>query len=141
MSRPRDTLLADLTFWGELVYRPVTGLWYERIHFLLRRLPAQECVEALLVHLAAVCNASDRDEFRRVVDDVKHAPVPDSDAPLVLIAFQLFASCGPRIIGQRQNFPVCPGELGRASCLVTLRVTIRRTAHHRAYPIPFAPTA
>ena len=70
----------------------------------------RECVEALLVYLATVCNASDCDEFRRFVDEVQHAPVPDSDAPLVLVAFQLFASCGPGIFGQRQNFPVYPGE-------------------------------
>ena len=32
------------------------------------------------------------------------------DAPLVLVAFQLFASCGPGIVGQRENFPVYAGE-------------------------------
>ena len=55
-------------------------------------------------------NASDADEFRRVVDDVHLAPVTDPNAPLVLVAFQLFASCGPGIVRERQNFPVHAGE-------------------------------
>src|ERR1022692_1962614 len=42
----------------------------------------------LLVDLAAVSNARDTDELRRVVDDVYHAPVTDSDAPLTFVAFQ-----------------------------------------------------
>src|ERR1035438_10259991 len=42
----------------------------------------------LLVDLAAVSNARDTDELRRVVDDVYHAPVTDSDAPLIFVAFQ-----------------------------------------------------
>ncbi len=54
--------------------------------------------------------AEDNDDFRRVVDDVQHAPVTDPDAPLVLVAFQLFTSCDPGVVGQRQNFPVYPGE-------------------------------
>src|ERR1022692_4139373 len=38
--------------------------------------------------------------------DVHHAPVTDSDAPLIFVAFQFLASCGPGIIGKRQNLPV-----------------------------------
>jgi hypothetical protein len=75
----------------------------------------QECVEALLVHLAAVCNASDRDELRRVVDDVRHAPVPDSDAPLVLVAFQLFASCGPGLSASARIFRSVPANSASSS--------------------------
>ena len=57
-----------------------------------------------LVNLAPVRDPRDRDEFRRVVDDVQHAPVTDPDAPLVLVAFQLFASCGPWCVAQRVYF-------------------------------------
>src|SRR5579859_4777037 len=64
----------------------------------------------LFVNLAPVCNASDRDELRRVVEDVQHAPVTGPDAPLVLVAFQLSASRGPGIVGQRQNLPVYAGK-------------------------------
>src|ERR1039457_1434097 len=42
--------------------------------------------------------------------DVHHAPVTDSDAPLIFVAFQFLASCGPGIIGKRQNLPVEAGE-------------------------------
>jgi hypothetical protein len=39
--------------------------------------------------------------FVRVVDDVHHPPGTDPAAPLILVAFQLFASCGPRCMAQR----------------------------------------
>ena len=57
-----------------------------------------------------MCNPSDSDEFRGVLDDVQHAPVTDPDAPLILLAFQFLASCGPGIVGQRQYLLVHAGE-------------------------------
>ena len=57
----------------------------------------------LFVNLSPVRDPRHTDQFRRVVDDVQHAPVTDPDAPLVLVPFQLLASCGPGIVGQRAN--------------------------------------
>ncbi len=60
---------------------------------LLRRAPL--CSRRpLLVNLAPVRDPCDAHQFRRVVDDVHDAPVTDPDAPLVFVAFELFASCG-----------------------------------------------
>jgi len=42
--------------------------------------------------------------FRRVVDDVHHAPVTDADAPPIFLALQFFAPCGPGIVGQSFEF-------------------------------------
>ncbi len=44
------------------------------------------------------------------IDDVQHAPVIHPNAPLILEAFKLFASCGPGVVGERQNLAVYPFE-------------------------------
>jgi hypothetical protein len=46
-------------------------------------------------------NASYADEFRRVVDDVHHTPVTDANPPMILVAFELFASGRPWSMTQR----------------------------------------
>ena len=40
----------------------------------------------------------------RVVNDVHHPPVTDPDTPLIFVAFQLPASCGPWCVAQRLDF-------------------------------------
>jgi hypothetical protein len=47
------------------------------------------------VHFATVCDARNANQFRVVVDDVHYAPVTDPDAPLIFVASQFLASCGP----------------------------------------------
>lgn len=54
--------------------------------------------------LAAMCDPRDAHDFRRVVDDVHHAPVTDADAPLIFVALQLFASCWPWSVAQSFEF-------------------------------------
>jgi len=56
------------------------------------------------VYLAPMRNACDADELRRVVDDVYHPPGAYPDAPLIFVAFQLFASCGPWCIAAESIF-------------------------------------
>jgi hypothetical protein len=61
----------------------------------------------LLVDLSAVGNAR-ADALRRVVDDVRHAPVTGPGAPMILVAFSLFHPAG-RGSSQRQDLPVDAG--------------------------------
>jgi hypothetical protein len=67
------------------------------------------------IGVAAVCNAHNADQLRRIVDDVQHAPIACPNALLVLVAFQLFASCRPRVVRQRQNLTIYPGVSSSAS--------------------------
>jgi len=46
----------------------------------------------LLVNLAAMRDPRDRDALHCVVNEIHHAPVTDSHAPLVLVPFQFLAS-------------------------------------------------
>ena len=63
-----------------------------------------EGAQSSFVHLAPVGNARDTDEPRSVVNDVHYAPVTDSNAPLIFVAFELLASCGPWRMAQSLNF-------------------------------------
>ena len=60
----------------------------------------------LFINVPPMRDPCHSDEFRHVIDDVEHAPVTGADAPLVLVAFQLFASSRSGIFSQRQKFPV-----------------------------------
>jgi hypothetical protein len=46
----------------------------------------------LIVDFAAVGDPGYADQFGRIVDDVHDAPVADTDAPLVFIAFEFLAA-------------------------------------------------
>ena len=76
-------------------------------------------------------------EFRRVIDDLQHAPVTDSNAPLILVAFQLFAACRPRIVGQRQNLHVYTREqriVERIQFLLRRLLNLERVFNHKGQP-------
>src|SRR5208283_1044152 len=62
------------------------------------------------INLASMCDSGDNDKFRCIIDEVNCAPITDSNAPLVPVAFQLLASCGPGIVGQCQDLAVDPVE-------------------------------
>jgi len=47
---------------------------------------------ALVIDFAAVRNSRDTHELRFVVDDVHHAPIANSHAPLVFVASEFLAS-------------------------------------------------
>jgi hypothetical protein len=47
-----------------------------------------------------VSNPRNDDKSRLIVDEINYAPVTHSNAPLVLVAPQFLASCGPGIVGQ-----------------------------------------
>jgi hypothetical protein len=68
--------------------------------------------EALFVNLAAVCDPSDGDKFRCIIDEINYSPVTHSNAPLVLVASQFLASSGPGIVGKRQDLAVDSPEHG-----------------------------
>lgn len=55
---------------------------------------------ALVVHVAAVPDTDDRDEQTVVLNGVDDAVVPDSDPPVVVIAFHLLDSVRARVIGK-----------------------------------------
>lgn len=63
-----------------------------------------------LVYLAPMANARDTDKLGRVVDNLHDAPVTYADAPLIFVAFQLFAACGPWCIAQRVHFAHDTGQ-------------------------------
>jgi hypothetical protein len=69
------------------------GLGYEG---LARRKNAM-----LVVDFATVGYSSDAYEPRLIVNNIHNAPVADADSPLILIAFQLFASSRPWVIRKR----------------------------------------
>jgi len=69
----------------------------------------------LSVNFASVRDPSDTYEFRRVIDDIQHAPVTHSNAPLILVAFQLLAARGPGIVGQPKNLQVMRVNNGSSS--------------------------
>jgi hypothetical protein len=90
--------LADDDFRGRAHLRIFAQLRF--FHASLERLLCVSTpVNALLsfIDFAAVCNARHTDELRRVVNGVKHAPIACPDAPLILVAFQFFASRRPRV--------------------------------------------
>src|ERR1022692_2967142 len=66
--------------------------------------------ESLLVDLSAASDAGNADALSVIVDDEHHAPVTHADAPLVLVASELFAPRGAGIFSQRENFAVYPGK-------------------------------
>src|ERR1035437_4068023 len=53
------------------------------------------CARARSVDLAPVCNVRHGHGFRCVVDYVDNPVITDPNAPLILVALQLFASHGP----------------------------------------------
>ena len=53
-----------------------------------------------------MCDPRHADKFSRVVNDVHHALVSDTNAPLIFVALQFFASCGPRSVCERKNLTV-----------------------------------
>jgi hypothetical protein len=63
-----------------------------------------------LVHVAPVGNSRDADEFCCIIDDVHHSPVTDPYTPLISVAFQLFAACGPRRTAQSLELLDDPGQ-------------------------------
>jgi hypothetical protein len=58
----------------------------------------------LFVNFPAMRDPRYAHQLGRIVDDVQHAPVTDADAPLILVAFQLLASCGPWMLAQKFQF-------------------------------------
>jgi hypothetical protein len=55
-------------------------------------------------------DASDAHGLAVVVYEVNDAVISDTDAPLVLAAYQLFASWRPGVLGKRQDLTVYPGK-------------------------------
>ena len=51
-----------------------------------------------------MCDPRDAYDFRRIVDDVHHSPIPDANPPLILVAFEFFASRRPRSVPERLEF-------------------------------------
>jgi hypothetical protein len=43
-------------------------------------------------------------QLGRIVDDVYDAPITDAKAPLIFVAFKLFAPCGPWLLPERIHF-------------------------------------
>ena len=66
--------------------------------------------QCLFVNLATVGNPRNRDKFGLIIDEINHAPVTHSNAPLIFVASQFFASSGPGIVGERQDLAVNPHE-------------------------------
>src|ERR1035441_1345455 len=62
------------------------------------------------IDLATMCNGCDHDQLGCVLDDVQHPPITYPKAPLIFVAFQLFASRETRVVGERQNLTIYPGE-------------------------------
>lgn len=63
-----------------------------------------------IIDFAAVCAAREADELSRVVNDVYHAPIAYSDAPMILVALQLLAPRRPWVVRERQNPTIYPNE-------------------------------
>jgi hypothetical protein len=64
----------------------------------------------LLVDLAPVRNARNGHRSGRVVEDVNHPVVADSNTPVILVAFQFLASTGTRFARESHNLRVYSGE-------------------------------
>lgn len=60
----------------------------------------------LFVNLAPVCNPDDADKFRFIINQIDYAPVANSNAPQVPVAFQFLTSWRPGIAGKGQDLAV-----------------------------------
>jgi hypothetical protein len=64
----------------------------------------------LLINRIAVGDPSDAHDLAAVVDEVNDAVISDTDAPLVSVAYELFASWRPGVLAKRQDLAVYPGK-------------------------------
>jgi hypothetical protein len=60
----------------------------------------------LLVDIAPMRDSRNSDMFCYVINVVDHAPVAESYAPLMFVAFEFSASRRTGVLSESQNFPV-----------------------------------
>src|SRR5580704_8023630 len=57
--------------------------------------------ELIVVNVAPMGNAGEDNALGRIVNNVDHAPVPDSDSPMIFVSLELLASGRPGRFRQR----------------------------------------